>query len=243
MKYYILLAFFVFGLNGFSQILDPVKWSTSVEKISDTEYDLVITADIEKDWHLYSQYTAEGGSLPIEISKKQGDKNNEHFELVGKAVESDTIKKYNDVFEVTETFFAIKGILKQRITLKNKDVSVVSLNLTGQVCKEVCLQIYEDFTFQLSGNNAAEVTNNTTVDNTSVNQFLYGLTAIDLTKSNNNCNDDATVSSSETKEDKSLWSIFGLGFLGGLLALLTPCVFPMIPLTVSFFTKKSGANK
>src|SRR5690606_21534814 len=119
---YILLAFFVFGLNGFSQILDPVKWSTSVEKISDTEYDLVITADIEKDWHLYSQYTAEGGSLPIEISRKQGDKNNEHFELVGKAVESDTIKKYNAVFEVTEAFFAIKGILKQRITLKNKDV-------------------------------------------------------------------------------------------------------------------------
>jgi thiol:disulfide interchange protein len=243
MKYYILLAFFVFGLSGFSQILDPVKWSTSVEKISDTEYDLVITADIEKDWHLYSQYTAEGGSLPIEISKKTGDKNYENFELVGKAVESDTIKKYNDIFEVTETFFAIKGILKQRITLKNKDVSAVSLNLTGQVCKEVCLQIYEDFTFQLNGNDSAETTNAANADSTSTNQFLYGLSAINLDKSNQNCIDGVTASTSKTDDEKSLWSIFGLGFIGGLLALLTPCVFPMIPLTVSFFTKKSGSNK
>src|SRR5690606_24628737 len=156
MKQSIAFLFFIFSLSGFSQILDPVKWSTSVEKISDTEYDLVITADIEKDWHLYSQYTAEGGSLPIEISKKEDDINYENFELIGKAVESDTIKKYNDIFEVTETFFAIKGVLKQRITLKNPDVSTVVLSLYGQVCKEVCLQIYEDFTFQLHGNNSAE---------------------------------------------------------------------------------------
>src|SRR5690606_12230069 len=107
-----------------------------------------------------------------EISKKEGNKNYENFELVGKAVESDTIKKYNDIFEVTESFFAIKGVLKQRITLKNTDVSVVSLNLTGQVCKEVCLQIYEDFTFQLNGSKSTETVDSANVDNTSVNQFL-----------------------------------------------------------------------
>src|SRR5690606_23752024 len=105
MKQFIAFLIFIFSLSGFSQILDPVKWSTTVEKISDNEYDLVITADIEKDWHLYSQYTDEGGSLPIEISKKEGEKEYENFELVGKAVESDTVKKYNEIFEVYETFF------------------------------------------------------------------------------------------------------------------------------------------
>ena len=116
----------VFNLNEIpqkaenkNQIYSPIKWSRSVEKISDNQYDLVIMADIEKNWHLYSQYTAEGGSLPIIISKKD---NNNDFELKGKATESDTLQKYNDTFEVTESFFVDKAILKQRIVLKNNNI-------------------------------------------------------------------------------------------------------------------------
>src|SRR5690606_6792324 len=169
-----------------------------------------------------------------EISKKEGEKEYENFELVGKAVESDTVKKYNEIFEVYETFFEHKGVLKQRITLKNPEVSTVTLSLYGQVCKEVCLQIYEDVTFQLNGNPATTATNVDKVDNASTNQFLYGLTAINIDKSKQNCNEEIITSVTETNNEKSLWNIFGLGFLGGLLALLIPCVFPMIPLTVSF---------
>ncbi|MBU3820561.1 thioredoxin family protein [Flavobacteriaceae bacterium XHP0103] len=231
------------NFNPNSKLLNPVKWSTSFEKISDTEYDLIISADIEKEWHLYSQYTAEGGSLPIEIKKKEGEKAYDDYELVGKAVESDTIKKYNDVFEVVETFFDHKAVLKQRILLNNSDVTKVTLNLTGQVCKEVCIQINEDFTFLLNEEVVSENLNPSDIDNNTSNEFLYGLSNIDLANTNQNCSNDATISPSETNEEKTLWSIFGLGFLGGLLALLTPCVFPMIPLTVSFFTKKSGDNK
>jgi thiol:disulfide interchange protein DsbD len=222
--------------SPFDQIQAPVTWSKSIEKISDTEYDLVITADIENDWHLYSQYTAEGGSLPIVISKEESNKD---FELIGKATESDTIQKYNDVFEVTESFFEHKAVLKQRVILKNDSVSSLSINLSGQVCKTVCLQIDENFTFSLIGETTSEETSN--IDNNATNLLLYGNASDAIIKPNGNCNNQV-ASNVSADTTKSLWSIFGLGFIGGLLALLTPCVFPMIPLTVSFFTKKGGQS-
>ncbi|WP_248722829.1 thioredoxin family protein [Seonamhaeicola sp. ML3] len=210
-------------------ILEPIKWNTSVERISETEYDLIINAAIEKDWHLYSQYTAEGGSLPILIEK---DTETTDYELVGKAIESDTIKKYNDVFEVYETYFDNSTTLKQRIILNNKEVTQVALRLTGQVCKSVCLQVDERFVFSLEGEDISETTNVVNEQNPTTNNTLYGMEP-----------GDVTLIENDLKTSKSLWTIFGLGFLGGLLALLTPCVFPMIPLTVSFFTKTGGTSK
>ena len=155
MKKLVFIFLLTFSTVVIAQIQNPIKWSTSVEKISDKEYDLIITADIEQDWHLYSQYTADGGSLPIFISKKEDEKN---FELLGKAKESDTVKKYNDIFEVYETFFEHKAVLKQRILLQNDNVTHANINLTGQVCKEVCLQIDEDFSFALTSNGDSEAT-------------------------------------------------------------------------------------
>jgi thiol:disulfide interchange protein DsbD len=233
-----LFLFFSLLVVGYSQsqVLEPVKWTTSVEKLSDKEYYLVFTAEIEKDWHLYSQYTEDGGSLPIYISKKE---NNKDFELLGKAIESDTIKEFNEIFEVYESFFEHKAILKQKIVLLNDNVSTVKLNITGQVCKEVCLQIDEDFNFTLNNKTSSEnidiLSNN--INNTSVNKQLYGISTQDIKKPDKTCGDELS------QNRDSLWTIFGLGFLGGLLALLTPCVFPMIPLTVSFFTKKGGHDK
>jgi len=240
MKYYLLLAFFVLGFNGFSQILDPVEWTTSIEKISDTEYDLVVTATIESGWHLYSQKVPEDGPIPTTFTFESS----ESYTLVGETIEEEGHVIDDPVFMMRIKYFEDKAIFKQRVSFTNKPETIKG-SVEFMVCDDSrCLPPNDDaLVFNLSGKPLAEETINTEVDNTSVNQFLYGLTAIDLTKSNNNCSDDATVSSSETKEEKSLWSIFGLGFLGGLLALLTPCVFPMIPLTVSFFTKKSGSNK
>ncbi|WP_252191094.1 thioredoxin family protein [Polaribacter sp. Q13] len=222
--------------------LNPIKWKTSVEKISEDEYDLVINAEIEEDWHVYSQYSADGGSLPIIITKAN---KNDDYVLKGKAVESDTIKKFSTIFNVEETYFDKKATLKQRIKLNNRDVSTVALNLTGQVCKEACIQIDEDFTFSLNGENeSTNAVNTPIVDNKVTNSLLYGINTEDVSFSTVKCDTEVSSNSNEIqKGGKSLWSIFGLGFLGGLLALLTPCVFPMIPLTVSFFTKKNGKNK
>ncbi|WP_405608963.1 protein-disulfide reductase DsbD domain-containing protein [Polaribacter sp. Asnod1-A03] len=223
-----------------NEMLSPVKWKTSVEKISDDEYDLIIDAELEKDWHLYSQYTADGGSLPVIITKA---KENDAYQLQGKAVESDTIKKFSDVFEVQETFFADKATLKQRVKL-TKELATITLNLTGQVCKEACIQIDENFVFSLNGNKETTNLTTTKINNTSVNNLLYGMDTDHLIISDIKCDDEVISSAKDIQSgEKSLWSIFGLGFLGGLLALLTPCVFPMIPLTVSFFTKKSGRNR
>ncbi|TYA78745.1 protein-disulfide reductase DsbD family protein [Seonamhaeicola marinus] len=217
------------GFNKQPGILEPVKWKTSTQKISETEYDLILEARIEEGWHVYSQYTAEGGSLPIVIEKTN---NVDEFDLVGKAIESDTIKKYNEIFKVHETYFDNSAILKQRIKLNKPEISQVSLILTGQVCKEVCLQIDETFHFSLNDEDIVLDKAIASLDNNSANMQLYGMNP-----------EDVQLIDTNLKQSKSLWAIFGLGFLGGLLALLTPCVFPMIPLTVSFFTKNGEKSK
>jgi len=214
-----------------AQIETPVTWSSSFEKISENEYDLIISATIIPGWHLYSQFTEEGGSLPIIIRK---GKETEDFKLVGKAVESDTIKKFSDVFEVYESYFDNSAVLKQRIVLNNATINEVNLNLTGQVCKEingVCIQIDEDFTFTFKG--TASIKEAVVLDEKS--KLLSDKLQLDLKNVEllNNGNE------SNSGENSSLQNILLLGFVGGLLALLTPCVFPMIPLTVSFFTKQS----
>ena len=229
------ILFFSFSSIVYAQTETPVTWSSSFEKINETEYDLILTATIIPGWHLYSQHTEEGGSLPIIIRKGA---ETEDFKLLGKAIESDTIKKYSPVFEVYESYFDNKAILKQRIAVNTASVNEVSLNLTGQVCKEVngvCIQIDEDFTFTLKGK--AKEKEKVVLDEKS-KTFSKKL-QLDLKNSAllKNAND------SDSDENSSLLNIFILGFFGGLLALLTPCVFPMIPLTVSFFTKQSHNKK
>ena len=217
MKKLVLLFALLTTWIGQSQIHDPVKWDHHVEKISDTEYDLVMTAAIEIGWHVYSQYTADGGSLPIVISKANEKAG---FTLVGKAVESDTIKKYNKTFEVYESYFDNKAVLKQRIKLTDESLSEVTLLLEGQVCKTVCLQIDEEFTFKLKRKTTKKAEDKATEKVVASN---------DTNKKDNSSN-------------KGLLTIFFIAFFSGFAALLTPCVFPMIPMTVSFFTKQSKSK-
>tara|TARA_R110001592_G_scaffold39084_4_gene128743 strand:- start:6417 stop:8402 length:1986 start_codon:yes stop_codon:yes gene_type:complete len=231
-KLLLLFAFFIsFTSVVNAQTETPVTWSSSFEKISDTEYDLIMSATIIPGWHLYSQFTEEGGSLPIVIKKRSETAN---FKLIGKAVESDTIKKYSKIFEVYESYFDHNAVLKQRIVLNAATINEVSLNLTGQVCKEingVCIQIDEDFTFTLKGK--ASEKEIVTLDEKS--KLLSAKLRLDL----KNTELLKSANSSSSNESSNLLNILLLGFAGGLLALLTPCVFPMIPLTVSFFTKHS----
>lgn len=226
------------SFNSNSQLLDPVKWTTSFEKISNTEYDLIATAEIDSGWHLYSQNVPENGPIPTTFTYEPSDL----YKLIGSTSEAEGITKYDPVFEMEIKYFKGKTIFKQRISI-DLELPVIKASVEFMACNETqcVLPPKADLVFNLTGKPLAEEANNTQIDNASINEFLYGLTAIDLLKSNDSCIDDVT--NSAAKEEKSLWNIFGLGFFGGLLALLTPCVFPMIPLTVSFFTKKSGSNK
>ena len=101
-KHVVFFFFFLAFANGNAQILDPVKWTTQIEKKSETNYILTFNGIIEADWHMYSQFTPEGGPLPLEVLFKNQKGN---FDLVGKAKESKTRTAYNDIFEVNETFF------------------------------------------------------------------------------------------------------------------------------------------
>mgnify|MGYP001195057463 CR=1 FL=1 len=226
----ILILFLSFSV--FSQTTkDPIKIETAIQKISETEYDIVFNAQLFKGWYLYSQHNPDGASLPLEISIQEGETG---YELVGKATEKDTFKKYSDTWEKEEIVFKDKAIITQRIQLTNKSITQIKLNFFGQVCESACINIDEDFTFYLTENSIKEVI---TIDAKSE----------DLTKKLQlNLKNTALLKSStdtSTGSSNGLFSIFLLGFVGGLLALLTPCVFPMIPLTVSFFTKQSKNKK
>ncbi len=207
---------------------NPAVWSHEVQKLSDTEYQLIFKGKIQEGWHVYSQYTAEGGSLPSEFTF---EKAGEDYKLIGQTTESETIKEYSDIFEVDETFFKHEAIFTQKIELLKPEVKQVTVNLFYQICKEVCIP--KDELFQISLDGSAFVQAKKKLDENSI--ALGKSLKLDL-KNKEVLNQGGLK---EAKDKSGLWMIFGLGFLGGLIALLTPCVFPMIPLTVSFFTKQS----
>ena len=223
------LVLFLSGISTAQQgVIDPVTWESNITKISDTEYDVILTGSIDEEWHVFSQFTSEDGSLPSVLSFEQSEGN---YELLGTAKESETVKAYNDIFEVEETYFLKKVEFTQRIKVLNQDLKQLTINLEYQVCKEVCINKEEQFVINLDGSKA-------TLDNVVLDEkskTLSNSLLLDLTHKERLLSD-----SEELTSDGNLWKIFVLGFLGGLVALLTPCVFPMIPLTVSFFTKQSG---
>lgn len=232
-KYFALIAL-IFGFFGNAQILNPVQWKTKVVQKSATEFELVMDATIENEWHMYSQFTPENGPLPTVFDYKNAKGN---FDLVGKTKESPYKKVYNDIFEVDEYYFAKTAQFKQIIKVTNPKLKEVKVYVEYQVCKEQCIQQDATFTFKLPEIKADEVTpaNIVSNDTTSVSADTTSISATDSEKATK----EIVPTSTSKEEEKSLWGIFILAFLGGFAALLTPCVFPMIPMTVSFFTKQS----
>ena len=205
---------------------EPVVWEQQINKISDTEYELVMQAKILDGWHMYSQFTSEFGSLPSEFTYNG---NGTIYELIDGTLESETIKEYSEIFEVEETYFKDEATFTQRIKILDPEINQIDVDLFFQVCKEVCIPMDKKFMFTLDGS-AAEIIN--TVDDRSL--ALGQKLRLDLKNRELLTQGQDTIATGT-----NIWVIFGLGFLGGLIALLTPCVFPMIPLTVSFFTKHS----
>lgn len=207
---------------SFAQIQDPVKWESQIEKSSDSEYIITLIGSIEENWHMYSQHTPMGGPLPTEFIYENAEGN---YEFDEKAEESEYIVQYNDVFEVDEYYFADEVTFKQKITVTNPEVKNIQLTLFYQACVDVCINQEKYFVFDLADLTAQEVLN---------------FEAYQQDDNQTTQTDEKVVDKSEVKEEsRSLWGIFIATFLFGFTALLTPCVFPMIPMTVSFFTKQS----
>ena len=225
-----------------AQIKEPVKWKSKVEKVSNNEFNLISTATIEKDWHVYSQYTPDDGPLPMVLNFKDSKGN---YELIGKAKESPYKKQFNDVFGVDEYYFANNFTVTQKVKVTNSKLKQIKLSLEYQVCKEVCINDSKDLTFDIPEIKIEE--NVLPIVEIPTTEIPAKIIEVEDTIQNTTTQVKQTVETQtqtpDKKEGRSLWSIFFVAFLGGLTALLTPCVFPMIPLTVSFFTKQSGSRR
>ena len=219
-----LLFFFVSIFTVQAQMMEnPAKWTTKIEKKSDTEYTITWNGTIQEGWHMYSQYTADGGPLPTEFIYNNIEGN---YELLGDAKESETKTVYNDVFEVDETYFVGPVQLVQDIKLTNAATPNIQVELGYQVCLDVCISQSNLFVYDLKTLQVTEVENFEAYENkTTTKEETTGIAD--------------TTTAPKSEEKRGLFTIFILAFFSGFAALLTPCVFPMIPMTVSFFTKQS----
>jgi len=229
---FILLAFLAFT-TGNSQVKHPVKWTSKLEKVSDTEFNLIMNATIEEGWHMYSQFTPADGPLGITLTFKNQKGN---FELMGKAKETPYKKEFNKDFGVDEYYFENKATLTQKVKIINPKCTKIVVNVDFQACLNVCVNDNIDLNFVLpvvavsSADPAVS-----TIDTTQQSVTKVDSLASEVKKEATS----PTASKPKKEEKKGLLAIFFLAFLGGFAALLTPCVFPMIPMTVSFFTKQS----
>lgn len=224
---------------SFSQIKQPVKWSYSTNSISDNEAELIFKAKIDDGWHLYSQHVKENGPLPTVFTFKTS----KYYTLKGKTTEPAGKTEYDKTFEMDIKFFSKSAEFKQKVIINSdKDFNITG-TLDYMVCNDgSCIPFSDnDFSFSIkaSGNSKVENTNDTSK---TYNPVTNDLTATDTGKKTNINTPQTKISSNNSNnngspinKNDSLWKFFLLSFLAGLAAILTPCVFPMIPMTVSFF--------
>jgi thiol:disulfide interchange protein len=219
----------------YSNLEDPTKWSYRVVK-SGNDLSVEWKVELREGWQIYSQNIAEGGPFPTEFifDKKT------NVTLIGKPTEAgELIKKKEPLFDNMELLsYKDQVVFVQQLKWLNTQDSILSGSLDYMVCEEACIP--GGFVFNINVGKATgewlpflpEVDPNVVLE--------AGLPAIMQANVIDKSGIDKTCTNQPVKK-KGYWIIFVLGFGGGLIALLTPCVFPMIPLTVSFFTK--GADK
>lgn len=209
-KYVFTFLIALISYSGFSQMLPEVKWTTSVDKLSNTEYNLVSTATIPAGFHLYSQTVPEGG--PIATTFTYDDAGGA-IKLVGNTSEEEGHTVNDAVFEMEIKYFENRAEFKQKVEAADNIASIDAF-VEFMICNDTqCSPPTEvELRFKLADEESIKTeTVSTTTDHNDTNK--------------------------ESK--KGLWTIFFIAFFSGFAALLTPCVFPMIPMTVSFFTKQS----
>lgn len=221
----------------FAQIKEVVKWKYQVNKINNEEYEAVLTATIEKGWHLYSKDLPPETGIPTNV-----EINTEHIQPIGDVIEVGKKKsEFSEAFGAQIVYYSDSARFIQRFRLENPESGAdVRTQITFQACDDrICLAPNTlEFTQAISMGNTV---NATTPDEATADHSL-GNDAIKVKTLDPNHPLTSEGAIQATEDNGNGW-IFVLGFLGGLIALLTPCVFPMIPLTVSFFTKSASDRK
>jgi thiol:disulfide interchange protein DsbD len=218
--------------NLLGQVENPVKWTFSTDKVSGQEAELVFSADIDHPWHMYSANLPAGGPIATRAYYEESDA----YTLVDDIVEVTKAKvKFDQGFQMEVGTISGKAEFRQKVKFNGTGTQTVSGEIEFQVCDdEVCLPpVTEPFTFTVNVGGAEEGGAD------AVEEGDEEMVIVEATQAG----DDVAVAGVPALEDeKSLWRFFWLAFGLGLLALLTPCVFPMIPMTVSFFMQGSDSK-
>lgn len=253
-----MLAAMLFPLCAFAQMLDPVKFKVETKKVSDTEIDVTFTGKIEGGWHVYSTNVPDDGPTPATFHMD----NATNIERLGALqAGSGAIRKLDKVFEAELEFFENSCHFTQRLKITGKDYSAKGYLEYG-ACSNVSCMPPTQVDFSVKGNDGpdnapkkdekAEVAAQTAIADT-----VSPLVPADTTSAAQtavSASDSAALWASQTEllnaqngmssdSHRSLLVIFLLGVLGGFVALLTPCVWPIIPMTVSFFLHRQSERR
>lgn len=241
--------------SAFAQIFDPVKWKSAIKMTDATNGVVTFTATVDAGWHVYGTQLPAGGPEPTSVHW-----NNQGVKLVGGLTPSKAAhKQHDETFDMDLSWWTGSVTLSQKFTVTAKEYKIEgsirymacddenctppkseSFSFKGTAAQAPVAEAVQaptanaasaDIAATLAQPVAAVGTVDSAVASPTHDQLWAPVTAIE--------GDNADV---EDIADRSLWYIFWACFLGGLLALLTPCVWPMIPMTVSFFLKKSGSR-
>ena len=260
-NWFLLILTFIFTSLA-AQIKDPVKLKFDIKSIGDNQYEAVITATMEKGWHIYSKDLPPDSGIPTEmkVTSKEG------IELVGGVLEvGKKHDEFSEAFGAQIVYYSNSAQFKQKFKLKNPEKpAAVSAEFTYQTCDDrICLApntLEFEKTLAPAGTPITETLPSAETEKKDSATAAIPLTEINVQKdtlaessaairnldpknlkisSLDHTNPLTDCGNKKEQADESYLMYLFWGFLGGLIALLTPCVFPMIPLTVSFFTKSS----
>ncbi len=236
-----LLLFVALAWASMAQIMDPVKWTFQVKDLNENESELVFTAQLDEGWHLYSQHTDPNGPFGISFQFTPS----KDYALKGKVSEPKPHEEFDKDFNCTVRSFSGRVVFRQKIErLSAKDFKVKG-TYSYQLCNNgSCIAPEDrDFTFNVKG---AQHPN----DATAKNEEPVTDTATEVLQENEATIDTATPAVTESNSDtkpegkqQSLIVVFLLALLGGVLTMFTPCVFPMIPMTVNFFMNSTDDKR
>jgi len=231
----ILSTFFLFLTFGlFAQLVNPVKWTFTSKMTSENTAVLIFEANIDMKWHLYSQYFGEGGPVRTAFMFNESNK----YELIDKPSESPEPEEImDDVFNIKVKYFSNKATFVQKIKVLSSEPFSITGSIEYQVCQDdKCVYFNPDFTVKVKGASIANAQVAPAVEPT--------IEKVETEQSIITETETATVKVEPTSDiqKKSIWGFFFLSFILGLAGILTPCVFPMIPMTVSFFMQGQSSK-
>ena len=245
----LIVSFLAFA--AYAQIQEPVKFKTELKNVSATEVEIVFTASIEQGWHVYSTDLGDGGpiSATFNTDKLTGAQLDGKLRPVGKEIAS-----FDKLFEMDVRYFEHTAQFVQKLKLTGGDYQVTGYLEYGACNDENCLpptQVEFSFSGKAEGTSAS-VQTETPAEKADMAAAPAVIGSADgptsVVVSDNDLwspviNELNALGETTSQEDMSWLYIFITGFVGGLLALFTPCVWPIIPMTVSFFLKRSKDKK